>query len=193
VFAAPFLFIRVSLPPEKIALWIMIVVTMIFGKSSASPDSLELTDESLVVGYSWVNSHSNSIGNVGVGVAIGWKRVYVSIQRQLNRTINLDLYRLLVVIGFTAAFIVMLFPNPISSRVLVRKTLAATLSEGGDIFATEVEAFLAEEALTRSRKDDAKDDGLLKDASKDDRVQRTGKRVIDIAVWFSSLYAKFLS
>ena len=88
----------------------------------------------------------------------------------------------------------MLFPNPISSRVLVRKTLAATLTEGGDIFATEVEAFLAEEALTRFRKDEgtegkeSHDSSLLKDASKDDRVKRMGKRVIVIAVWFSSLY-----
>ena len=31
MFAAPFLFVRVALPPEKMALWLMIVVTTIFG------------------------------------------------------------------------------------------------------------------------------------------------------------------
>ena len=28
----------------------------------------------LVVGYSWTNSHSNIIGNPGVGIALGWRR-----------------------------------------------------------------------------------------------------------------------
>jgi hypothetical protein len=105
--------------------------------------------------------------------------------------------RLLVAIGFTAAFIVMLFPNPISSRVLVRKTLAATLTEAGDVFATEVEAFLAEEAVSRSptkvdtmeANDSSNDSGLLRDASKNDRMKRMGKRVIVIAVWYIDFIA----
>lgn len=89
-------------------------------------------------------------------------------------------FRLLVVIGFTAAFIVMLFPNPISSRVLVRKTLAAVINETGDIFATEVEAFLSEEALTRHAEEDEVDEA--KKDSKDERVKRTGRRVMVVAV-----------
>jgi hypothetical protein len=105
--------------------------------------------------------------------------------------------RLLVAIGFTAAFIVMLFPNPISSRVLVRKTLAATLTEAGDVFATEVEAFLAEEAVSRSptkvdtmeANDSSNDSGLLRDASKNDRMKRMGKRVIVIAVRYIDFIA----
>ncbi|KAH9487318.1 hypothetical protein JR316_0001391 [Psilocybe cubensis] len=81
---------------------------------------------------SWVNANIDVISNPGVGVTLGWKRA------------------LLVIIGFTAGFIVMLFPNPISSRVLVRKTLAAVISESGNIFAGEVEAFLSEEQKGRS-------------------------------------------
>jgi hypothetical protein len=44
----------------------------------------------------------------------------------------------------------MLFPRPTSARTLVRRTLAATLREQGNIFGQEVEAFLAEEARARS-------------------------------------------
>ena len=44
----------------------------------------------------------------------------------------------------------MLFPRFTSSRVLVRRTLAATLREQGSIFGKEIEAFLAEEARARS-------------------------------------------
>ena len=40
----------------------------------------------------------------------------------------------------------MLFPSPTSARLLVRRTLAATLQELGSVFAAEMETFLAEEA-----------------------------------------------
>ncbi|KAJ7909256.1 hypothetical protein B0H13DRAFT_2192889 [Mycena leptocephala] len=85
-----------------------------------------------VVGYSWLDTHFPLISNSGVGIALGWKRA------------------LLVMIGFTAGGIVMLFPRPTSARTLVRRTLAATLREQGNIFGQEVEAFLAEEARARS-------------------------------------------
>ncbi|KAJ7259813.1 hypothetical protein C8J57DRAFT_1339211 [Mycena rebaudengoi] len=83
------------------------------------------------VGYSWLNTHYAQISNSGVGIALGWKRA------------------LLVTIGFVAGAIVMLFPRPTSSRTLVRRTLAATIQELGNLFGEEVEAFLAEEARAR--------------------------------------------
>ncbi|KAJ7745343.1 hypothetical protein B0H16DRAFT_977704 [Mycena metata] len=86
----------------------------------------------LVVGYSDLDTHLQVVSNTGVGVAVGWKRA------------------LLVIIGFTAGAIVMMFPRPTSARTLVRRTLAATLKELGSIFGQEVEAFLAEEARARS-------------------------------------------
>lgn len=43
----------------------------------------------------------------------------------------------------------MLFPNPGSSRVRVRKTLASVMSEVGQVFAEEVEVFVDEEAKSR--------------------------------------------
>ncbi|KAJ7730484.1 hypothetical protein DFH07DRAFT_993871 [Mycena maculata] len=84
-----------------------------------------------VVGYSWLDTHFAVISNPGVGISVGWRRA------------------LLVIIGFTAGTIVMMFPRPTSSRTLVRRTLAATLQELGNIFGHEVEAFLAEEARAR--------------------------------------------
>lgn len=44
----------------------------------------------------------------------------------------------------------MLFPSPTSSRTLVRRTLAATISELGHTLAVEIEALLAEEARLRA-------------------------------------------
>ncbi|KAJ7328509.1 hypothetical protein DFH08DRAFT_884074 [Mycena albidolilacea] len=86
-----------------------------------------------IVGYSWLDTHFvGLVSNSGVGIALGWKRA------------------VLVMIGFTAGGIVMLFPRPTSSRTLVRRTLAATLREQGSIFGKEVEAFLAEEVRARS-------------------------------------------
>ncbi|KAF4566563.1 hypothetical protein EYR36_011994 [Pleurotus pulmonarius] len=84
-----------------------------------------------VVGYSWIDTHLLIFSNSGVGVELGWRRA------------------LLVVIGFTAAFIVMLFPRPTSARTLVRRTVAASLEHLGRVFASEVDAILAEEAKGR--------------------------------------------
>ncbi|KAJ7447940.1 hypothetical protein B0H11DRAFT_351668 [Mycena galericulata] len=85
-----------------------------------------------VVGYSWLDTHFAVLSNPGLGISLGWKRA------------------LLVMIGFVAGAIVMMFPRPTSSRTLVRRTLAATLQELGGIFGSEIEAFLAEEARARS-------------------------------------------
>ncbi|KAJ7814540.1 hypothetical protein B0H13DRAFT_2464470 [Mycena leptocephala] len=84
-----------------------------------------------VVGYSWLDTHFPLILNSSVGIALGWK--------------------LLVMIGFTAGGIVMLFPRPTSARTLVHRTLAVTLHKQGNIFRQEVEVFLVEEVRARRR------------------------------------------
>lgn len=87
----------------------------------------------------------------------------------------------------------MLFPNPKSSRVLIRKTLAAIISEEGHIFAGEVEAFLAEdERAKRGEIDDSKtplshnigEDGkdLENKSVKEKRILHIAKRFIDVSV-----------
>ncbi|KAF8907694.1 hypothetical protein CPB84DRAFT_1768565 [Gymnopilus junonius] len=118
----------------------------------------------LVVGYSWINANFNPFGNPGVGVTLGWKRA------------------LLVIIGFTAAFIVMLFPTALSSRVLVRKTLAAIINESGNIFGGEIEAFLAEEERARNGVYDQKPDtGKDRLTLKERRVRKISRRVITVS------------
>ena len=81
----------------------------------------------------------------------------------------------------------MLFPHPRSSRVLVRKTIAAIIGEAGNIFAGEVETFLAEEARVR-RGDyekvefvcDQEDAG--KASLKERRVRKIAKKVLGVSV-----------
>ncbi|KAF8798312.1 hypothetical protein BYT27DRAFT_7177807 [Phlegmacium glaucopus] len=123
-----------------------------------------------LVGYSWINANQDVFAGPGIGVMLGWKRA------------------LLVIIGFTAAFIVMMFPNPISSRVLVRKSLGAATREIGNIFAAEVEAFLAEEARARRGVYEKvefvgpdKVDSDTKVSPKEKRVRKIGRRLITVA------------
>lgn len=87
----------------------------------------------------------------------------------------------------------MLFPNPRSSRVLVRKTIAAIIGEAGNIFAGEVEAFLAEEARAR-RGDYEKVDVMCDEepasevSPKERRVRKIAKRVIGVSVCFTFVF-----
>ncbi|KAJ3501936.1 hypothetical protein NLJ89_g9115 [Agrocybe chaxingu] len=132
-----------------------------------------------VVGYSWINANHPSLAAPGVGIHLGWKRA------------------LLVVVGFTAAFIMMVFPNPMSSRVLVRKTLAATIGETGNILAGEIEAFLAEEAKARRGQYDTipvSNDAVVdedKVSPKEKRIRKIGKRVLAVAMRLKELYESF--
>ncbi|PPQ76063.1 hypothetical protein CVT24_006853 [Panaeolus cyanescens] len=122
-----------------------------------------------VAGYSWINANQFVIANPGIGVALGWKRA------------------LLVMIGFTAAFIVMIFPRLQSSRVLVRQTVSSVINELGCVLAGEIEAFLAEEARARKgthekvvfRRADEDDDEKV--SPKERRVRRVGRRVVALA------------
>lgn len=85
----------------------------------------------------------------------------------------------------------MIFPTPLSSRVFVRKSLAATTREIGHIFAAEVEAVLAEEARARRglyekveiKFGQSKVDSDTKSLPpKERRVRKIAKRVITVAV-----------
>ncbi|WWC58457.1 uncharacterized protein I303_100999 [Kwoniella dejecticola CBS 10117] len=99
VLIAPCLFIRIAVPIEKAAFFLMTNVTLMF-----------------VVGYSWVDEHTYQTANQGSGAGLAGRRA------------------LLVIIGFTAAFIIMLFPRPVSARALFRKRLAKNMADIGDLY-----------------------------------------------------------
>ncbi|OCF31124.1 hypothetical protein I316_07256 [Kwoniella heveanensis BCC8398] len=69
-----------------------------------------------VVGYSWVDEHVYQTANQGSGAGLAGRRA------------------LLVIIGFVAAFIIMLFPRPVSARALFRRRLAKNMSDIGDLY-----------------------------------------------------------
>ena len=84
-----------------------------------------------------------------------------------------------------------MFPVPLSSRVLVRKTLAGAIREIGHIFAGEVEAFLAEEARARRGINEKvtfvgpnNHDSDTKVSPKERRARKIATRVITVAVCF---------
>lgn len=139
----------------------------------------------LVAGYSWVNTHVNGFGNPGYGIGLSWKRAYVLIDR-LPSLPHILISSVLVLVGFTAGFIVMLFPNPTTSRVLVRKSMAAIMNEIGHIFATEVEDFIGEEASGKKEIDInmTKGDEVVaeKVSDKEERIKKTGKMALAVAV-----------
>ncbi|KAG7439538.1 uncharacterized protein BT62DRAFT_913251 [Guyanagaster necrorhizus] len=124
-----------------------------------------------VVGYSWVDAHQVMLANTGKGIDIAWKRA------------------LLIIIGFTAGFIVMIVPRLTSSRLFVRRSLAAITDELGNIFASEVEAFLAEERKTRLNSDAEKDHTNRSDnvSTKEQRIRMFTPRMLAIATRLQEL------
>ncbi|WWC66524.1 uncharacterized protein I206_100427 [Kwoniella pini CBS 10737] len=99
VLIAPCLFIRLAVPIDKAAFFLMTNVTLMF-----------------VVGYSWVDEHTYQTANQGSGASLAGRRA------------------LLVIIGFTAAFIIMLFPRPVSARALFRHRLAKNMADIGELY-----------------------------------------------------------
>ncbi|SNX87919.1 uncharacterized protein MEPE_06630 [Melanopsichium pennsylvanicum] len=79
----------------------------------------------LIVGYSWIDTHLQVQANSGVGIEVAWKRA------------------LLVVIGMAVALIVMIFPRPVSSRLLLRKNMAKTTRQLNDVFVEVMECWIA--------------------------------------------------
>ncbi|KAF4605805.1 hypothetical protein EYR40_004595 [Pleurotus pulmonarius] len=125
-----------------------------------------------VVGYSWIDSHLEMLTSSGVGVEIGWRRA------------------LLVIIGFVAAFVVMLFPQPTSARTLVRKTVASSLEQLGRVFASEVDAILAEEAKGRKGIVERPNIGVpegVEVSPKEKRVRILAERMLTIATRLQTL------
>ncbi|KAG5640425.1 hypothetical protein DXG03_008703, partial [Asterophora parasitica] len=150
----------------------------ILGRLAAPPQQMMLwvmTSLTIVfiIGYSWIDRHWPVLVSAGVGVQLGWKRA------------------LLVIIGFTAGFIVMLFPRPTSSRTLVRQTLAATTGELGHILAVEVEALLAEEARARAGHHEkvafVGEESDQKASLKEQRVRKIAQKVLVLSTRLQEL------
>ncbi|KAF4584596.1 hypothetical protein EYR38_001825 [Pleurotus pulmonarius] len=115
-----------------------------------------------VVGYSWIDSHLEMLTSSG----------------------------LLVIIGFVAAFVVMLFPQPTSARTLVRKTVASSLEQLGRVFASEVDAILAEEAKGRKGIVERPNIGVpegVEVSPKEKRVRILAERMLTIATRLQTL------
>ena len=71
----------------------------------------------LVIGYSYIDSHIPSYGNPGVGYTVFWRRT------------------LLVLVGFVVGFIVSIFPWPSSQSRHVSNALASVLHAEADHYA----------------------------------------------------------
>ncbi|CAK9785943.1 hypothetical protein CC85DRAFT_328300 [Cutaneotrichosporon oleaginosum] len=100
---SPFLFLRIVAPPQVQSFFVMMAVTSAF-----------------VVGYSWVDNHTVSSANQGVGYTLAGRRA------------------LLVIIGFAGAFIMILIPRPISAKKVVRQSMAKNIGALGDMYALEL-------------------------------------------------------
>ncbi|KAG5220609.1 membrane protein [Salix suchowensis] len=85
-----------------------------------------------------------------------------------------------------ATFIVMLFPRPTSARTLVRRTVAASLEHLGRVFASEVDAILAEEAKGRKgivekpNMDEHLDGGEV--SLKEKRIRKLAEKLLAVAL-----------
>ncbi|KAH8835963.1 hypothetical protein DL96DRAFT_1576215 [Flagelloscypha sp. PMI_526] len=129
-------------PYGVVAATVVLSAPFLLGRIAAPPQELMVwilvgVTIIFVVGYSWVDNHIVQVSNAGVGIEVAWKRA------------------LLVIIGFFAGFLVMLFPTIQSSRTLVRRTLSATMVESGVLIRNLVEVMLAEERLYKDGKSSA--------------------------------------
>ncbi|ORX36048.1 hypothetical protein BD324DRAFT_629981 [Kockovaella imperatae] len=96
-----------------------------------------------VVGYSWVDDHLPVIANAGDGAELAGRRA------------------LGVLIGLTAAFIVMLFPRPFSAKKNTTLSLAKCIRSTGDIYRLVVRAAKEnDESVGRTREQDEVQEGL---------------------------------
>lgn len=89
----------------------------------------------LVVGYSWVDGHIFQLANQGVGAGLAGRRA------------------LLVIIGFAAAFIIMLFPRPLSARQIVRRNMARTIKDTEELYAEVITGLEEEEGHGQEQKE----------------------------------------
>ncbi|KAL7424784.1 hypothetical protein Q5752_000468 [Cryptotrichosporon argae] len=103
VFLAPFIFLRINVPIQHMAFFLMTVVTA-----------------SLILGYGWLDEHTVQAASVGKGGDTAGRRA------------------LLVLIGLTAAFLLMVFPRPTSAKALVRKQLARNMDALSDLYGREI-------------------------------------------------------
>jgi hypothetical protein len=132
VFIAPFLFMRILAPIQAMAFWMMISVTTLF-----------------VVGYSWVDEHIFQLANQGSGAGLAGRRALLVIIGK-----NTDKSSLMS--GFTAAFVVMLIPRPITARQVVRRNIAKNIAATSDLYASIIGG-VEEEAELSSEGDDAEE------------------------------------
>lgn len=83
----------------------------------------------LIVGYSWVDTHLQVTASSGIGIDVAWRRT------------------VLVMVGLTVAFLVMVFPRPVSSRLLLRKSMAKVTRQLNDLFIDVMETWIARNRL----------------------------------------------
>ncbi|KAE8440859.1 hypothetical protein EG329_006376 [Mollisiaceae sp. DMI_Dod_QoI] len=100
---------------------VVIVVFMwwrLFSPPALMPAGIMMASTTyLVVAYSWINTHTPSYGNSGVGYTIFWKRL------------------VLVLVGFAAAVIVNFLPKPPSANRHYRRLLSESLASVRDRYA----------------------------------------------------------
>ena len=113
----------------------------------------------LIVGYSWIDTHLQVLANSGIGIEVAWRRT------------------LLVIIGMAVALIVMIFPRPVSSRLLLRKNMAKVTRQLNDMFVDVMECWIArnrifEQEFERASFANQIDAHREKEASSQDAVNR---------------------
>lgn len=89
---------------------------------------------SLIVGYSWQDTHLPSAVNLGVGFNVAWRRFVV------------------VLVGATAAFIWSFLPKPTTGRQVIRRRLAGGAFEIGNIY-VRVSNFARDPRRTRTEEE----------------------------------------
>ncbi len=108
----------------------------------------------LICGYSWIDTHLQVLANSGIGIEVAWKRT------------------LLVVIGMFVALVVMVFPRPVSSRLLLRKNMAKTTRQLNDLFVDVMQAWIERNRIQEQEAERASFQNQI--GTNDDKTQQHG-------------------
>lgn len=115
----------------------------------------------LIVGYSWIDTHLQVLANSGIGIEVAWRRT------------------LLVIIGMAVALIVMVFPRPVSSRLLLRKNMAKTTRQLNDMFVDVMEVWIARNRIYEQEAERAGFENQI-DATSDEKSGSSTDAVIKL-------------
>lgn len=110
----------------------------------------------LTIGYSWIDSHLAVTVSSGIGIEVAWRRM------------------LLVLVGIAVGVIIMVIPQPTSTRIAVRQSLAKLSQRNLSLYSSLVEIWAIQSASFEGEKPE--EGGMARRSEEQEKVLISGYR-----------------